>query len=120
MKVSANMQVGASSLKNTELRSMIVASEKNYITAVCLSAIFGVLGVHHFYLGRILEGFLDLGLAVLTIVLYLTGHPVYAMLVFMVDTLHTFIVTIMLLTGSIKDGQGRLVCYPGQRLGREK
>ncbi len=112
--------MNASSAENKGSISTIVPSEKNYITAVSLSAIFGVLGVHHFYLGRILEGFFDLGLAVLTIMLYVTGHPGLAMLVFMVDTLHTFIVTIMLLTGSIKDGQGRLVCYPVQRLAQEK
>lgn len=98
----------------------IVPSDKNYVTAVCLSAVFGVLGVHHFYLGRILEGCLDLGLVVLAYALYLSGHPVLALVVFIVDSLHTFIVTIMLLTGSIKDGQGRLVCYPGQRLGQGK
>ena len=91
-------------------------STKNYVVAVSLSAIFGVLGVHHFYLGRHLEGLLDLGLALLTLWLYLTGHPGWALLVFAVDSLHTFIVTIMLLTGSIRDGRGHLVCYPGQRL----
>lgn len=96
----------------------IIPSKKNYVTAVCLSAVFGVLGVHHFYLGRYLEGVLDFSLAVLAYGLYLTGHPGLALLVFMVDSLHTFIVTIMLLTGSIKDGDGHLVCYPGQRLGQ--
>lgn len=98
-------------------RPVITPSDKNYVVAVSLAAIFGVLGIHHFYLGRYLEGLIDLGLAVLTFVLYLTGHPLLAILVFAIDTLHTFVVTIMLLIGSIKDGRGRLVCYPGQRLG---
>ena len=97
-------------------RSGITPSEKNYIVAVSLSAIFGVLGIHHFYLGRYLEGLFDFGLAILTFALYMTGHPIWALFVFAIDTLHTFVVTIMLLTGSIKDRQGRYVCYPGQRL----
>jgi len=111
----------AESLPESEPRNskQIIPSEKNYAVAVCLSAIFGVMGIHHFYLGRYLEGLIDLGLAILTIVLYLTGHPLWAILVFAIDSLHTFIVTIMLLTGSIKDGQGKLVCYPGQRLNQE-
>jgi len=93
-----------------------VPSNKSYVVAVCLSGIFGVLGIHHFYLGRYLEGVFDLSLAITAWVLYLSGHPILAILVFAIDSIHTFIVTIMLLTGSIKDGQGHLVCYPGQRL----
>lgn len=93
-------------------------SEKSYGVAVCLSAIFGVLGVQHFYLGRWLEAFIDLGLAIATIFLFLIGEPLWALLVGAIDGLHTFIVTIMLLTGSFRDGRGRLVCYPGQKLKR--
>jgi len=100
--------------------NQILPSEKNYAVAVSLSAIFGVVGVHHFYLGRYLEGLFDLGLMILALVLYLSGYPLWALLVFAIDSLHTLIVTIMLLTGSIKDGRGRLVCYPGQRLSLEK
>ena len=107
---------GRSSGAHRSAREVRTPSTKNYVVAVCLSAVFGVLGVHHFYLGRYLEGVLDLGLAVLTLCLYLMGHPGWALLVFAVDSLHTFIVTIMLLTGSIRDGRGHLVCYPGQRL----
>ena len=39
-------------------------SEKSYGTAVCFSGVFGLLGFQHFYLGRYLLGFLDLGLSV--------------------------------------------------------
>lgn len=92
------------------------ASEKNYIVAVSLSAIFGVLGIHLFYLGRYLEALIDFSLAILTFYLYLNGYFLWATLVFFVDMLHTFIITIMLLTGSFKDGQGKYICYPGQKL----
>ncbi len=95
---------------------METPSEKSYAIAVSLSAIFGVVGVQHFYLGRWFEAFLDLGLAIATVYLFLTGEPLLALLVGAIDAIHTFIVTIMLLTGSFRDGQGRLVCYPGQRL----
>lgn len=93
-----------------------IPSDKSYTIAVCLSAIFGVVGIQHFYLGRIIEGTLDLGLFIATIYLLIIGEPLWAILVGSVDALHTFIVTIMLLTGSFRDGEGRLVCYPGQRL----
>jgi len=93
-------------------------SEKSYGVAVCLSAIFGVLGIQHFYLGRWFEAFIDLGLAISTIFLFLIGEPLWGLLVAAIDGIHTFIVTIMLLTGSFRDGQGRLVCYPGQKLKR--
>ena len=91
-------------------------SEKNYIVAVCLSAIFGVLGIHHFYLGRYIEGSIDLSLAILALYLYIDGQFIWALAVFAIDSLHTFIITIMLLTGSFKDGKGNYVCYPGQKL----
>lgn len=81
-----------------------------------LSAIFGVLGVQHLYLRRWLEAFVDIGLAIATITLFFMGEPLWALLVGAIDGLHTFIVTIMLLTGSFRDGSGNLVCYPGQKL----
>ncbi len=95
---------------------METPSDKSYGIAVALSAVFGVVGVQHFYLGRWLEAAIDLGLAFLTIALFFMGEPLWALLVGAIDALHTFIVTIMLLTGSFRDGEGKLVCYPGQRL----
>lgn len=92
------------------------ASDKNYVVAVCLSAIFGVLGIHHFYLGRYFEGIIDFSLAIATFVLFLNGQTGWAIVVFLIDTVHTFVITILLLTGSFKDGEGKFVCYPGQKL----
>lgn len=91
-------------------------SPKSYAIAVILSGIFGVIGVHLFYLGRYIEGTLDFAMFVASFYLYLNGNIGWAILVFAIDSLHTFIITIMLLVGSFKDGQGRLVCYPGQKL----
>ena len=95
---------------------MKTPSDKNYIVAVCLSAIFGVLGIHHFYLGRYIEGIIDLSMAILAFYLYINGLVLWAALVFIIDSLHTFIITILLLTGSFKDGKGFYICYPGQKL----
>jgi len=94
----------------------IQPSDKRYGIAVSLSAIFGVMGIHHFYLGRHLEGMIDLGLFIATAYFFYTDHIGWAAALFLIDALHTFIITIMLLTGSVKDGKGRYVCYPGQKL----
>ncbi|BCE03243.1 NINE protein [Marinicellulosiphila megalodicopiae] len=93
-----------------------VPSNKSYGVAVCLSGIFGVVGVHHFYLGRYIEGIIDFSMFVLSMYFFYTGQIWLAVLFFLVDGIHTFVVTIMLLTGSIKDGDGKLVCYPGQKI----
>ena len=91
-------------------------SEKSYVIAVCLSGIFGMVGIQHFYLGRYVEACLDLGMFILAVYFVLVGQSGLALLVFVLDGLHTIVVTFMLLTGTFRDGDGRLVCYPGQRL----
>ncbi len=91
-------------------------SSKSYTIAVCLSAIFGVVGIQHFYLERWLEAILDLGMFIATVYFVATGQILIAFLVGAIDALHTLIVTIMLLTGTFRDGSGRLVLYPGQKL----
>ena len=93
-------------------------SEKSYVIAVCLSAIFGVVGIQHFYMGRYAEACLDLGMFILSLYLFFTGQNLYAVIVIALDALHTLIVTFMLLTGTFRDGTGRLICYPGQKLTR--
>ena len=91
-------------------------SDKSYTIAVCLSAIFGVVGIQHFYLGRFVEATIDLVLFLATIYLFVSGQILLAFIVGAIDAIHTFIVTIMLLTGTFRDGSGRLVLYPGQKL----
>ena len=88
-------------------------SEKSYATAVVLSGIFGMLGFQHFYLRRWGEGILDLGLTVSWLDAFAVGSPV-AWVFFALDFVHTVVVTSMLLIGKFKDGDGKLVAYPGQ------
>ena len=92
------------------------SSDRRYVVAVVLAAVFGVLGIHHFYLGRILHGLFDLGLSLTAIVLFVVGRPAPAMLLLGIDVVHTYAVTFQLLVGACRDGQGRLVTYPGQKL----
>lgn len=96
-------------------------SDKSYGTSVALSAVFGIIGIHHFYLGNILHGLFDLGLFILSISLYAysitnfePSYMIWAALFFLVDAIHTIFVTIKLLIGAERDGQGKLVAYPGQ------
>jgi TM2 domain-containing membrane protein YozV len=98
------------------LPGSIQPSPKSYATAVSLSAVFGLLGIQHFYLGRIGEGLIDLGLTIGWIWSFAAGAPLLGVLLLLADAAHALIVTIMLLTGNFKDGDGRVVCYPGQKL----
>ena len=41
-----------------------VRSEKSFTVSVVLAAVFGLLGIHHFYVGRIGHGLFDLGMTV--------------------------------------------------------
>jgi len=90
-------------------------SPKSYATSVVLSAVFGFVGVQHFYLGRLGEGFLDVGLTIGWIWSLAAGEVFLAVVLILLDFGHSMTVTIMLLTGNFKDGDGRIVCYPGQK-----
>ena len=92
------------------------ASSRSYGTAVALSAVFGFVGVHHFYLGRHLEGILDLGLSIGWVTCFATGDVLTGAVFLLLDLAHALVVTVLLLTGNFRDGQGRIVAYPGQRL----
>jgi TM2 domain-containing membrane protein YozV len=91
-------------------------SPKSYATAVALSAVFGFMGAQHFYLGRWAEAFLDLALSVAWVSCFATGEVLYGAAFALADLAHSLTVTIQLLTGNFKDGRGRVVCYPGQKL----
>ncbi len=95
---------------------MKTASTKNYVTAVILSAVFGTLGVHHFYLGRIGMGIIDFSLTALAITLILLHYPQWGFIIIAIDLVHSLYVTYLLLTGQYPDGEGGIVCYPGQVL----
>lgn len=97
-----------------------VPSSRSYATAVILSSVVGFVGAHHFYLGRWAEGALDLGLSVAWIYCFIVGNVVLGIVFLIADFGHAFVVTIMLLTGNVRDGDGHLVCYPGQPLKRRR
>ncbi len=90
-------------------------SEKKYVTAVVLSGVFGVVGIHHFYVERWAMGAIDLGLFIITLYFYFTGNILLAGLFFLGDSVHTVVVTYLLLVGQYKDGHGKIIKYPGQK-----
>jgi hypothetical protein len=91
-------------------------SDKNYVTAVILSAIFGVLGIQHFYCERYGLGIFDLALSLTAFTLFMWGYELFGGILFLIDMVHTVYITYLLLTGQFKDGEGRLITYPGQKI----
>ena len=84
-------------------------STASYGTAVILCGVFGVIGIHHFYLRNYLHGCVDLGLFVLFIVLLIAGYPGPAYMALLADALHTIVVFYRLITEQARDGDDRLV-----------
>ncbi|MEJ6477505.1 MAG: TM2 domain-containing membrane protein YozV [Paracoccaceae bacterium] len=84
-------------------------SPKSYGVAVVLCGIFGVMGIHHFYLEDYLHGIADLALFVLAIWLFAQGNVGMATLVILVDALHSVIIFYYLIIEKWRDGQGRPV-----------
>lgn len=92
-------------------------SNKSYGASVALCMIFGVVGVHHFYLGNWVHGLFDFSLFVVGFWMIFFGGPGlmgFGILLILIDALHTIIVTYLLFVGKFKDGKGRLIAYPGQ------
>lgn len=93
-------------------------SPKSFGVAVALCGVFGLAGIHHFYLGNFLHGVFDLGLLVTAVyLLSLDNEPMALLgaLLILIDFIHSAIVMYYLFTGKTTDGAGRLVMYPGQR-----
>ena len=97
-------------------QSKLKKSSKEYVTAVCLSGVFGLLGIHHFYLGRWLHGIADFSMTIGGFTLIIMEFSLIGVIILAIDLIHTFIVTILLLVGAYKDGEGNVVTYPGQNL----
>jgi TM2 domain-containing membrane protein YozV len=83
-------------------------SPKSYAVAVCLVAVFGTVGVHHFYLGRWLHGALDLSLVIVTIGFLFIFWPL-SVLTLILDVIHTVYFMYKLVVGEYKDGAGRFL-----------
>lgn len=96
-----------------------IISPKSYGVAVAISAVFGLIGIQHFYLGRYILGLTDVSLTVgFVYFIYFAGEKPYFLVIglicFALDFLHTLFTTYSLFTGSFRDGRGRLIAYPGQ------
>lgn len=103
----------------TATEAQPIISPKSYGVAVSLSAIFGLIGIQHFYLGRYILGLTDVSLTVGFIYfMYVAGDETHFLVIglvcFALDFLHTLFTTYSLFTGSFRDGHGRLIPYPGQ------
>lgn len=91
-------------------------SEKSYGVAVALSGVFGLFGIHHFYLGRWLHGLIDFALTSFGIYFLVIEKDLIGWSILAVDYVHTIIITILLLIGAYKDSKGKIITYPGQTL----
>jgi TM2 domain-containing membrane protein YozV len=74
-----------------------------------LCGIFGVLGIHHFYLGNMLHGLVDLSLLVLAVIMFASGFDGIGIVLLIVDAVHTIVVFYLLITEQQRDSAGRLV-----------
>ncbi len=84
-------------------------SPKSYGVAVTLCGVFGVLGVHHFYLEDWLHGLADAGLFIMAVVFAIQGYAGLALLVIVIDAIHTIVIFYYLIIEKWRDGQGRPV-----------
>jgi TM2 domain-containing membrane protein YozV len=89
-------------------------SKKNYGVAVVFASVFGILGIHYFYIGRTVIGLIDLALSIAAFVCFIQGMILLAIVLFFVDLLHSIYATYRLFTGQEHDGEGKLIIYPGQ------
>ena len=89
------------------------SSRKSYVTAVCLAAIFGTVGIHHFYVGRWLHGLFDLSLLIAAGIFFFSSAWILAGLFFFVDVVHTTYFVYKLIIGEYRDGSGKLIKVPG-------
>jgi len=89
------------------------SSQKPYVTAVCLAAIFGTVGIHHFYVGRWLHGLFDLSLLIAAGIFFFSSAWILAGLFFFVDVVHNTYFVYKLIIGEYRDGSGKLIRIPG-------
>ena len=91
-------------------------SDKSYATAVFLAAVFSLLGVHHFYVGRVGHGLIDIGITIVAVYLIISGATSgiemrvgIGILLIVLDYAHTVYFTYRLITGTYRDGKGRII-----------
>jgi len=57
-----------------------------------------------------------MGLFIETVVAYVSGNFLVAAVLFIADLIHTVYVTYLLLVGQYRDGQGKIISYPNQKI----
>jgi len=98
-------------------------SPKSYVVAACLAGIFGIVGIHHFYVGRGRHGLFDISLSIIGFGLIFYGARddvrnsivVMGVLFLVLDYLHTIYFMYKLIVGEYRDSDGLLIKYPGQK-----
>lgn len=84
-------------------------STKSYGVAVSLCGIFGIGGIHHFYIGNHLHGIFDLLLLIFGFYFLISGPEGLGIFLLLIDVIHTFVIFYRLITEKQKDGSGKLI-----------
>ncbi len=97
-------------------------SDRSYGVAIALCGIFGIVGIHHFYLRNYLHGIFDLGLFIGAFVCFFVAAvrdepslAIVAVVLFAIDTVHTVWIFYRLIVGKARDGNGKLVRHERRR-----
>ena len=97
-------------------------SDRSYGVAIALCGVFGIIGIHHFYLRNYLYGVLDLGLFIGTIVCFVAAELlkepsliIVGVVLLLIDTGHTMWIFYRLIVGKARDGNGKLVRHEPRR-----
>jgi hypothetical protein len=89
-------------------------STKSYGSSVALCGIFGMLGIHHFYIGNWLHGIFDLSLFIFGFGLFSSSEQPQeglGALLLIIDFFHTAHVFFKLIAEKQKDGDGKLIVF---------
>jgi TM2 domain-containing membrane protein YozV len=93
-------------------------SPKSYGITIVLIWVFGLMGIHHFYLKNWFHGFFDFGLFIFGFGFVFFSHDLtlhfFGLGLISIDVAHSLIVTYLVIVGKCKDGDGLYLPYPGQ------
>jgi TM2 domain-containing membrane protein YozV len=96
----------------------VTRSDKSFVLSVVLAGVFRILGVHHFYVGRISHGLFDLSLSIVGFSLLMLGfieprdsYVAIGVLILLGDYMHSAYFIYRLIVGTYSDGKGRLISF---------
>lgn len=92
-------------------------SSKSYAIAISLCGIFGMMGLHHFYIGKYLHGLFDLSLFIGWVSIFILSEmgSIESNLIFLgislfiIDIIHTIFIFYKLIVGEQRDGKNLLI-----------